>query len=137
MCSSDLSHHVIGFIVGARILAERGRFPASIGLIKQREETRAFEMFWFRQSRQVAERRVDIDHFHQCARGTSRRIARWSPHDQRCSGCQFKIRLFGPDPLFTQMPAMITPQHDGGVLDRKSTRLNSSHVVISYAAFRS
>src|SRR5256885_11820763 len=34
-----------------------------------------------------------------------------------------------------KMPVAITADGDGYTLDRKSTRLNSSHLVISYAVF--
>src|SRR3712207_8554205 len=39
--------------------------------------------------------------------------------------------------LFRESPWLITylPTHNGRILDRKSTRLNSSHANISYAVF--
>ena len=58
--------------------------------------------------------------------------------DGEISGAQFLPRLGFVDPVFG-LPAAgaETPvQTQGiGVPDRKSTRLNSSHVVISYAVF--
>src|SRR5256885_7385707 len=36
---------------------------------------------------------------------------------------------------FNQAGALVHVYNDGSILDRKSTRLNSSHLVISYAVF--
>src|SRR5690606_41771293 len=43
--------------------------------------------------------------------------------------------LRGPEPLVQAAPRSYGRQGSGGQRDRKSTRLNSSHVKISYAVF--
>src|SRR5690625_6356917 len=52
------------------------------------------------------------------------------------AGLPFLSTVYG-DPFLTERPMdrVITPLERMGALDRKSTRLNSSHVAISYAVF--
>src|SRR5256885_8986812 len=42
--------------------------------------------------------------------------------------------ILGQDVVYDRLPYFFTDQYDLGI-DRKSTRLNSSHLVISYAVF--
>src|SRR3712207_8220703 len=44
-------------------------------------------------------------------------------------------RLEEPAHLLAQLRRVLVPVHRDGMLDRKSTRLNSSHANISYAVF--
>src|SRR5256885_13803112 len=52
-------------------------------------------------------------------------------HDLVGNGWEWTRTEFAPFPGFTPMP--FYPGYSANFLDRKSTRLNSSHLVISYA----
>src|SRR5438034_7856398 len=61
-------------------------------------------------------------------------------HSSPMGVLDIEVIWIDPTPLHLEMPTIVFPDggHVGGgltCLDRKSTRLNSSHTVISYAVF--
>src|SRR5947208_6572210 len=69
--------------------------------------------------------------------------ARWSAWRTRLSESggwvvliqKVTVRVAGVDRIFVLVPSASAFIRSGGTLDRKSTRLNSSHQIISYAVF--
>src|SRR5690606_39469104 len=60
-----------------------------------------------------------------------------NPGVQATEGCFRRIRIICPEGtiLRARRPAPVSSYYEAMITDRKSTRLNSSHVKISYAVF--
>ena len=69
-----------------------------------------------RQARQLAKGRVHVDQLHQRIGGLPTKRQVRSPDDHGHTGGNLVIRRFPPNSHVTQMPSMVTPHDDYGVV---------------------
>jgi len=109
------------------ILAENCQFPRSIRFHKQRLHADAFDSDGSLQATHVCQRWVDVDQFDQSSTLPSGILLAGNGENQRNSGRPFEVIGLCPQALFTEMIAVVTPQHDNGVvLDLCVPKLASS-----------
>ena len=69
-----------------------------------------------RQPRQIAQRRIDIDEFHQRVGALPVRLRARRPNDQRNTGVDLVIRLLAPAAMLAQLPAVVAPENHNRVV---------------------
>ena len=102
--------------VAARVLADRDRTDLGLGVVEDRTEADAFDVLLLGQAAEFREGGVDVDKLSERSTLTAGGLLSGHADQERCAGGQFEVGVLVPEAVFAELPAMVAPQDDDGVI---------------------